>query len=131
MSKLMMEDVKSELTNLLLNEIRTHNIITYHLGVKYIVSKQVSDGEIKYLRFYNRSRAARISENDITSSSNSLTQELQQNLDILVNLPSGFSISQISSLNVVTMPTNTISGGARNSNLLLTHIKGKRRGEFY
>ena len=110
--------LKKEINFFLIKQIALNTVMNFHFVLCAIIAKPESGGEVKRIRFTNRTQTERISRStNIRERIEVSAMKLQKLLDTLSNTPSGFYCESIKSITIVYAPRPPVSGGCGSGEL--------------
>ena len=110
--------LKKEINFFLKKQIALNTTMRFHFVLCAIIAKPESGGEVKRVRFTNRTQTERISRStNIRERIEVSAMKLQKLLDTLLNTPSGFYCDSIKSITIVYAPLPPVSGGCGSGEL--------------
>ena len=110
--------LKKEINFFLLKQIAINTVMNFHFVLCAIIAKPESGGDIKRVRFTNRTHTEKISRStNIRERIEVSAMKLQKLIDTLSNTPSGFYCESIKSVTLVYAPLPPISGACGSGEL--------------
>ena len=110
--------LKKEIHFFLKKQVALNTVMNFHFVLCAIIAKPESGGDVKRVRFTNRTQTEKISRStNIRERIEVGVTKLQKLLDVLANTPSGFYTESIKSVSIVYAPRPPVSGGCGSGEL--------------